>query len=170
MPKSKPFAGSQSAFILKGKYSRTLVTMDTPNTLEGADERAPLLNRANVPQDHTLNLTATPNNDLGSKSTLWMPLKKIQDVFQKMTWNLFLIWMLTSITNIMFGYASTSFSGLQSIPSFTQEFGTPNGTDGSYSLSASKVSFMSSIGLAGKLFGTLVRPQLLLSVRDTAPR
>lgn len=140
---------------------------ETLNVPEEVEERAPLLKRTQISQNDTIvsarNIDASDPETLtsknhGPKSMLLVPFEKIQDVFQKMTWNLFLIWMVTSITNIMFGYASTSFSGLQSIPSFTQEFGTPNGVDGSYSLSASKVSFMSSIGLAGKLFGTLVGP------------
>lgn len=140
--------------------------MDSTHIGEDVDEEAPLLD-ATRPSEHnsfvtttrnrSTSLSATPGKGHGSESALWLPLERFQHVFQKMTWSLFLIWMLTSITNIMFGYASTSFSGLQGIPSFAREFGTPSGADGSYTLSASKVSFMSSIGLAGKLFGTLVR-------------
>ena len=78
-------------------------------------------------------------------------------VFKKMTLPLFTAWMITSLLNIMFGYDTTSFAGVQSIPAFAKEFGGPDGKGG-YALSASRASFMSSIGFAGKLVGSLTAP------------
>ncbi|KAI1324482.1 general substrate transporter [Xylariaceae sp. FL0255] len=75
-------------------------------------------------------------------------------VFKDMTWRLFMCWQITSLMNIMFGYDTTSFAGVQSIPAFAREFGDPM-KDGSYALSASRVSFISSIGFAGKIVGAL---------------
>lgn len=83
------------------------------------------------------------------------PFTRLRWVFQKMTIVLFFSWMTTSLLNIMFGYDTTSFAGVQSIPSFAREFGSQDG-DGSYALSASRASFMSSIGFAGKLLGAMV--------------
>ena len=88
-------------------------------------------------------------------SLLYRPLASFHDVFRKLTWKLFLIWMLTSILNIMFGYDTTAFSGIQSNPAFAREYGslTPKHT---YALSASRASFMSSVAFAGKLLGCFV--------------
>lgn len=63
--------------------------------------------------------------------------------------------MLTSLLNIHFGYDTTSFAGVQSIPAFAQKFGSRQ-SDGSYALSASRASFMSSVAFAGKILGAIV--------------
>lgn len=137
--------------------------MDSTQDTEDADETAPLLDSTRQPEHNTFTPSANGQRDnpptgkeTSTSSLWWAPFEKIYDVFRKMTWKLFFIWMLTSVLNIMFGYDSTSFSGLQNIPSFAREFGTPNSSDGSYGLSASRASFMSSVGFAGKLLGTLV--------------
>lgn len=83
------------------------------------------------------------------------PLTRLRLVFKKMTWTLFMAWMITSLLNVMFGYDTTSFAGVQSIPSFDKQFGTPS-KGGTYALSPSRASFMSSCAFAGKLLGALV--------------
>ncbi|ERS95112.1 hypothetical protein HMPREF1624_08604 [Sporothrix schenckii ATCC 58251] len=83
-------------------------------------------------------------------------------VFQKMTWPLFSAWMISALINIIFGYETTSFSGVQSIPGFTREFGaeTKPGS-GKYALSPARASYTSSTAFAGKLVGALVAPFLV---------
>ncbi|KIW53744.1 hypothetical protein PV05_06158 [Exophiala xenobiotica] len=85
------------------------------------------------------------------------PLTRLHGVFKKMTWTLFTAWMITSLLNVMFGYDTTSFAGVQSIPSFDKQFGTPS-KGGTYALSPSRASFMSSCAFAGKLLGALSAP------------
>jgi hypothetical protein len=78
-------------------------------------------------------------------------------VFGKMTMSLFVACLVTSIINVLYGWDTTSFGGVQSIPAFEDQFGTPIGPNGSYVLSASRASFMSSVAFAGKLTGSMVR-------------
>ena len=85
------------------------------------------------------------------------PFVKLQWVFSKMTLVLFSAWMITALLNISFGYDTTSFGGVQSIPAFAKEFGGLKG-DGTYALSASRASFMSSVAFAGKLLGAMTAP------------
>ena len=94
------------------------------------------------------------------------PRLSLKQVFKKMTVPLFTAWMITSMLNIMFGYDTTSFGGVQSIPAFAKEFGSgiPD-AKGAYALTASRASFMSSVAFAGKLVGTLVS-----AIRSTAVR
>jgi hypothetical protein len=77
-------------------------------------------------------------------------------VFRKMTWPLFLSWMITALVNVVFGYETTSFSGVQSIPAFAMEFGS-EGKDGTWALSPARASYTSSSAFAGKLVGAVVR-------------
>lgn len=79
-----------------------------------------------------------------------------QYVFGKMTVRLFVAWMITALVNIVFGYETTSFSGVQSIPAFAKEFGSKTGPD-EWALSAARASYTSSSAFAGKLVGSLVR-------------
>ena len=79
-------------------------------------------------------------------------------IFKKLTYPLFMCWIITAILNVLFGFDTTSFGGVMNIPAFQNEFGTPIGEDGSYELSASRASFMSSVGFAGKFLGALVCP------------
>lgn len=81
-------------------------------------------------------------------------------MFKKLTYPLFMCWIITAILNILFGFDTTSFGGVQNIPAFQNEFGTPIGENGSYALSASRASFMSSVAFAGKFLGALVCPCL----------
>ena len=75
-----------------------------------------------------------------------------------MTVTLFLSCFVTALLNMLFGFDTTSFAGVQSIPAFARQFGTPIGKNGSYKLSSSRASFMSSVGFAGKFCGTLSAP------------
>lgn len=84
---------------------------------------------------------------------------------RKMTPHLFMVCFITAMLNMLFGFDTTSFSGVQSIPAFERQFGTPT-SSGGYELSSSRASFMSSVAFAGKFFGTLVRLTLCLSVID----
>lgn len=77
-------------------------------------------------------------------------------MLMKMTPGLFLVCFITAMLNMLFGFDTTSFSGVQSIPAFERQFGTPT-SGGGYELSSSRASFMSSVAFAGKFFGTLVR-------------
>jgi hypothetical protein len=80
----------------------------------------------------------------------------LKSMLKKMTLALFSACFITAMLNMLFGFDTTSFSGVQSIPAFEHQFGTPTG-DGEYGLSGSRASFMSSVAFAGKFFGTLVR-------------
>ena len=76
-------------------------------------------------------------------------------VFRKMTGRLFMVWMISALVNIIFGYETTSFSGLQSIPAFAKEYGSKTAT-GTYALSPARASYTSSTAFVGKLLGSLV--------------
>jgi Sugar (and other) transporter len=99
----------------------------------------------------------SPDALKGERQTLGMMLKKI-------TPGLFLVCFVTAMLNMLFGFDTTSFSGVQSIPAFERQFGTPT-SGGGYELSSSRASFMSSVAFAGKFFGTLVRT-IPLSIYD----
>lgn len=92
-------------------------------------------------------------NTQPKKTSIWAG---FGTMFSKIPPVLFVCWMITAILNILFGYDTTSFGGVQSIPAFEREFGNPTGPDGSYEISPSRALFMSSIGFAGKVFGALV--------------
>lgn len=79
----------------------------------------------------------------------------LQTMISRLTWPLFAACFITAMLNMLFGFDTTSFAGVQSIPAFDRVFGTKQ-PDGSYALSASRASFMSSVGFAGKFMGTLV--------------
>lgn len=79
----------------------------------------------------------------------------LQYVFRKMTVPLFVSWIITALVNIVFGYETTSFSGVQSIPAFAREFGSQVGPN-EWSLSAARASYTSSSAFGGKLLGSLV--------------
>ena len=81
--------------------------------------------------------------------------ESLRYVFRKMTWRLFWAWMVTAMINIIFGYETTSFGGVQSIPAFVREFGDQN-ANGKYVLSATRASYTSSLAFVGKLLGSLV--------------
>lgn len=78
-------------------------------------------------------------------------------VFRKMTWPLFSAWIISALINIIFGYETTSFGGVQSIPAFDRKFGQKTAS-GTYALSAARASYTSSTAFAGKLIGSLVAP------------
>ena len=77
-------------------------------------------------------------------------------VFRKMTTRLFVSWMITAMVNIVFGYETTSFAGVQSIPAFEREFGSEV-KPGEWALSAARASYTASTAFAGKLLGSLLR-------------
>lgn len=78
-------------------------------------------------------------------------------ILRKVTPSLTVACLVTALLNLLFGFDTTSFAGVQSIPAFERQFGTPTGSGGKYELSGARASFMSSIGFVGKLCGTLVR-------------
>lgn len=75
-----------------------------------------------------------------------------------MTPQLFACCFITALLNMLFGFDISSFAGVQNIPAFQRQFGEPIGEGGKYALSASRASFMSSIGFVGKFIGTLSAP------------
>ena len=77
-----------------------------------------------------------------------------------MTPRLFAACFITAMLNMLFGFDTSSFAGVQSIPGFERQFGSEL-ADGSYRLSSARVSFISSIGFAGKFCGTLVSDRTL---------
>lgn len=83
------------------------------------------------------------------------PFSGLQAIMRKMTGPLFACCFITAMLNMLFGFDTTSFAGVQSIPAFARKFGTPQ-QNGTYKLSGSRASFMSSVGFAGKFLGTLV--------------
>lgn len=89
-------------------------------------------------------------------------------ILRKFTLTLWMSCLTTALLNILFGYDTTSFSGVQAIPGFVSHFGTPTLPDGGYQISASRASFMSSVAFVGKLLGVLVRssPQSVASLHD----
>ena len=80
---------------------------------------------------------------------------------ESMTPRLFACCLITALLNMLFGFDVVSFAGVQSIPAFARQFGSPIGENGTYQLSASRASFMSSIGFAGKIVGTFTAPLFL---------
>ena len=81
-------------------------------------------------------------------------------VYNKMTWPLFSTWMISALVNIIFGYETTSFGGVQSIPAFVKQFGDKT-AKGTYVLSAARASYTSSTAFAGKLIGALISPYIV---------
>ena len=79
-------------------------------------------------------------------------------VFRRFTFTLWLACATTSLLNVLFGYDTTSFGGVQAIPGFTRHFGDAVGNSGAPALSASRASFMSSIAFVGKFLGVLAVP------------
>lgn len=79
---------------------------------------------------------------------------------QSMTPRLFACCLVTALLNMLFGFDVTSFAGVQSIPAFARQFGSPIG-NGEYQPSASRASFMSSIEFAGKIIRTFTAPVFL---------
>lgn len=77
-------------------------------------------------------------------------------ILRKFTFALWMACLTTSLLNILFGYDTTSFSGVQAIPGFVSHFGTPTLPNGEFQISASRASFMSSVAFVGKLLGVLV--------------
>lgn len=75
-----------------------------------------------------------------------------------MTPQLFACCFITALLNMLFGFDISSFAGVQNIPAFQRQFGEPIGEGGRFTLSASRASFMSSIGFVGKFVGTLSAP------------
>ncbi|RDL36187.1 Uncharacterized protein BP5553_06799 [Venustampulla echinocandica] len=92
------------------------------------------------------------------------PIGGFKLMFKKLTPALFMCWMVTAILNVLFGFDTTSFGGVQNIPAFGREFGTPIGKNGAYMLSASRASFMSSVGFAGKFLGALFGSPIIESI------
>lgn len=95
------------------------------------------------------------------QSKMKSALQKWRHVFGKMTPMLFLCWMVTAQVNIIFGYETTGFSGVQSIPGFAREFGSET-KPGKWALSPARASYTSSTAFAGKLVGSLVNTLLPL--------
>lgn len=91
-------------------------------------------------------------------------------MLSKVTPSLTLACFVTALLNLLFGFDTTSFAGVQSIPAFERQFGTPTGPDGEYELSGARASFVSSIGFLGKFCGTLVRRSLNLSLPGALPQ
>ena len=95
----------------------------------------------------------TKSNDAGASSSgSASPWSRLAHM---MTPRLFAACFITAMLNMLFGFDTSSFAGVQSIPGFTRQFGSKQ-EDGTYRLSSARVSFMSSIGFAGKFCGTLV--------------
>lgn len=93
--------------------------------------------------------------DITNQERAERKIESLQYVFRKMTWPLFTAWMITALVNIIFGYETTSFSGVQSIPAFDKQFGNQAGP-GKWALSAARASYTASTAFAGKLVGSLV--------------
>ena len=97
---------------------------------------------------------------LTHKDRIHAKVHSVRYVFRKMTWPLFSAWMISALVNIIFGYETTSFGGVQSIPAFVKKFGQET-APGTYTLSAARASYTSSTAFAGKLIGALVAPFLI---------
>ena len=87
-----------------------------------------------------------------------MAFPKAGVVFRKFTFTLWVACATTSLLNVLFGYDTTSFGGVQAIPGFTRHFGDAMSDSGASALSASRASFMSSIAFVGKFIGVLAVP------------
>jgi MFS transporter, SP family, sugar:H+ symporter len=94
------------------------------------------------------------------KDRIHAKVHSVRYVFRKMTWPLFSAWMISALVNIIFGYETTSFGGVQSIPAFIKEFGEET-APGKYTLSPARASYTSSTAFAGKLIGALIAPFLI---------
>lgn len=97
---------------------------------------------------------------MGTSARIDTKVESFRHVFEKMTLPLFTCWMITALVNIVFGYETTSFAGVQSIPAFAKEFGNTV-APGEWSLSPARASYTSSTAFAGKLLGSLSAPFLV---------
>ena len=102
-------------------------------------------------------MTSVPGQGgaIATSEVVGAKVESLRYVFRKMTWPLFGAWMITALINIIFGYETTAFSGVQSIPAFAKEFGTQTGPN-QWALSAKRASYTSSSAFSGKLVGSLV--------------
>lgn len=94
------------------------------------------------------------------KDLIHAKVHSVRYVFRKMTWPLFSAWMISALVNIIFGYETTSFGGVQSIPAFAKKFGQKT-APGTYALSPARASYTSSTAFAGKLIGALIAPFII---------
>lgn len=101
-------------------------------------------------------MTTTPSGGpIAASERATAKVQSVRYVFRKMTWRLFAAWIITALINIIFGYETTSFSGLQSIPAFAKKYGAES--DGAWALSPARASYTASSAFGGKLLGSLVR-------------
>lgn len=103
--------------------------------------------------------SGSPPGPLTTNDRIRAKVHSMRYVFSKMTWPLFSAWMISALVNIIFGYETTSFGGVQSIPAFAKEFGEK--TKKGYALSPARASYTSSTAFAGKLIGALVAPFII---------
>ncbi|KAK7054677.1 hypothetical protein VNI00_003140 [Paramarasmius palmivorus] len=73
-----------------------------------------------------------------------------------MTPRLFAITAFMALGNIIYGYDTASFGGVQAIPAFGKQFGEFDPTLNRYALSAYLSSLLTSLAFLGKLVGTII--------------
>ncbi|KAI3599979.1 sugar transporter [Moniliophthora roreri] len=76
-------------------------------------------------------------------------------VLSKMTPRLFAITAFMALGNIIYGYDTASFGGVQAIPAFGRQFGEFDRTLNRYALPARTSSLLTSLAFLGKFIGTL---------------
>ncbi|KAJ8079086.1 hypothetical protein AAF712_006464 [Marasmius tenuissimus] len=80
----------------------------------------------------------------------------IRGALGKLTPRLFFIVGLMSLGNIIYGYDTASFGGVQAIPAFGRQFGTFDSKLNRFALPARTSSLLTSLAFLGKLIGTII--------------
>ncbi|KAK1217419.1 hypothetical protein PQX77_019959 [Marasmius sp. AFHP31] len=80
----------------------------------------------------------------------------IRGALGKLTPRLFFIVGLMSLGNIIYGYDTASFGGVQAIPAFGRQFGAFDSNLNRYALPARTSSLLTSLAFLGKLIGTII--------------
>ncbi|KAF5373744.1 hypothetical protein D9758_000707 [Tetrapyrgos nigripes] len=83
-------------------------------------------------------------------------MKKTGSTMALMTPKLLAVTFFMALGNIIYGYDTNSFGGVQAIPAFGKQFGIFDETLNRYALSARTSSLLTSLAFVGKLVGTMI--------------
>ncbi|KAJ3744892.1 general substrate transporter [Lentinula detonsa] len=80
----------------------------------------------------------------------------LKTIAAAVTPKLLAITLFLALGNVIYGYDTASFGGVQAIPAFGKQFGIFDPTLGQYALPAKTSSLLTSLAFAGKLIGTII--------------
>ncbi|THU82598.1 general substrate transporter [Dendrothele bispora CBS 962.96] len=83
-------------------------------------------------------------------------MKDTKGMMALMTPKLLAITLFMALGNVIYGYDTNSFGGVQAIPAFGKQFGDFDPTLNRYALPARTSSLLTSLAFAGKLIGTII--------------